>query len=87
MRSSFESKEKLRQDLKRVKEASRAIIEEKKAEKEAKKQRRVENLKRAEENARKSEVVQVVSNKNKYKNLLIKFVYYCHELYLIKICF
>ncbi|KAF7994683.1 hypothetical protein HCN44_004155 [Aphidius gifuensis] len=69
IRSSFQSKEKLRQDLKRVKEASRAIIEEKKAEKEAKKQRRVENLKRAEENARKSEVVQVIKNTSKIKRM------------------
>lgn len=70
-RSSFAKKQKLREDLKRVKEMSRAIKEEKAAEKEAKKQRRRENLKRAEENSRKSEVVQVVS-----RNASIYKIYY-----------
>lgn len=61
IRRSFEKKQKLREDLKRVKEISKAIRDQKVAEKEAKKQRRIENLKRAEENRKKGEVVQVVS--------------------------
>lgn len=64
LRLSLDKKQKLREDLKRVKEMSRGIKEQKKAEKEAKKQRRRENLKRAEENRKKSEVVQVVSIKH-----------------------
>ncbi|XP_015593575.1 coiled-coil domain-containing protein 86 [Cephus cinctus] len=69
IRQSFEKKQKLREDLKRVKDMSRAIIEQKKAEKEAKKQRRIENLKRAEENRKKSEVVQVIRNTAKIKRM------------------
>ncbi|XP_043286505.1 coiled-coil domain-containing protein 86 [Venturia canescens] len=69
IRLSFEKKQKLREDLKRVKEQSRAIIEERKAQKEAKKQRRIENLKRAEENRKKSEVVQVIKNTAKIKRM------------------
>lgn len=61
IRLSFEKKEKLRKDLKRVKEMSRMALEKRKADKEAKKQRRIDNLKRAEENRKKSEIVQVVS--------------------------
>lgn len=61
IRQSFAKKQKLREDLKRVKEMSRAIKAQKEAEKEAKKERRRENLKRAEENRKKSEIVQVVS--------------------------
>lgn len=61
IRLSFAKKQKLREDLKRVKEISRTIKAQKQAEKEAKKQRRRENLKRAEENRKKSEIVQVVS--------------------------
>lgn len=63
IRLSFAKKQKLREDLKRVKEMSKAIKEQKDAEKEAKKQRRRENLRRAEENRKKGEVVQVVSKK------------------------
>lgn len=61
LRLSLAKKQKLREDLKRVKEISRAIKAEKQAQKEAKKERRRENLKRAEENRKKSEIVQVVS--------------------------
>lgn len=61
VRLSLEKKQKLREDLKRVKGMSRAIKAEKEAQKQAKKDRRRENLKRAAENQRKSEVVQVVS--------------------------
>ncbi|CAD1477969.1 unnamed protein product, partial [Heterotrigona itama] len=60
IRLSFDKKQKLRENLKHVKEMSRAIKAEKQAEKEAKKERRRANLKRAEENQRKSEIVQVV---------------------------
>ncbi|XP_015113041.1 coiled-coil domain-containing protein 86 [Diachasma alloeum] len=69
LRISYEKKQKLRDDLKRVKEQSRAIIEQKKAEKEAKTQRRIKNLKRAEENRKKSEVVQVIKNTTKLKRM------------------
>lgn len=63
----------LRSDLKRVKEQSRAIIQQKKAEEEAKKQRRISNLKRTEENRKKSEVIQIVSNKQcAFHSLLYK---------------
>jgi len=60
IRLSFAKKQKLRADMKHVKEMSRAIKEDAEAKKEAQKKRRRENLKRAEENNRKSEVVQVV---------------------------
>ncbi|XP_046386181.1 coiled-coil domain-containing protein 86 [Ischnura elegans] len=69
LRSSWEKKEKLRQDLKRVKEKSRALKQEKIDEKEAKKERRRENLRRQEENRKKSEVVQVIKNPNKMKRM------------------
>ncbi|XP_012252302.2 coiled-coil domain-containing protein 86 [Athalia rosae] len=68
-RLSFEKKQKLRAELKRVKDLSRAVIAQRQAEKEAKKQRRIENLKRAEENRKKSEIVQVIKNTAKIKNM------------------
>lgn len=61
IRLSFDKKQKLKEDLKHVKEMSREIKAKKQAEKEAKKERRRANLKRAAENQRKSEIVQVVS--------------------------
>lgn len=61
IRLSFDKKQKLRDDLKHIKEMSRAIKAEKQAEKEAKKERRRANLKRTKENEKKGEVVQVVS--------------------------
>jgi len=69
IRLSFEKKQKLREDLKRVKEQSRAIVAQRKEAKEAKKQRRIENLKRAEENRKKNEVVQVIRNTAKIKRM------------------
>ncbi|KAL0102852.1 hypothetical protein PUN28_018268 [Cardiocondyla obscurior] len=69
IRLSLAKKQKLREDLKRVKELSRAIKAQKQADKEAKKQRRRENLKRAEENRKKSEVVQVIKNTAKIKRM------------------
>ncbi|XP_011863609.1 PREDICTED: coiled-coil domain-containing protein 86 [Vollenhovia emeryi] len=69
IRLSLDKKQKLREDLKRVKEMSRAIKAQKQADKEAKKQRRRENLKRAEENRKKSEIVQVIRNTTKIKRM------------------
>ncbi|KYN29089.1 PREDICTED: coiled-coil domain-containing protein 86 [Trachymyrmex cornetzi] len=69
IRQSFAKKQKLREDLKRVKEMSRAIKAQKQAEKETKKQRRRENLKRAEENRKKSEIVQIIKNTAKIKRM------------------
>ncbi|XP_060828556.1 coiled-coil domain-containing protein 86 [Bombus pascuorum] len=69
IRSSFDKKQKLRDDLKHVKEMSRAIKAEKQAEKEAKKERRRANLKRAKENEKKSEIVQVITNTAKLKKM------------------
>ncbi|XP_033329270.1 coiled-coil domain-containing protein 86 [Megalopta genalis] len=69
IRLSFEKKQKLREDLKRVKELSRSIKAEKNAQKEAKRQRRIANLKRAEQNQKKSEIVQVITNTAKLKKI------------------
>ncbi|XP_011162606.2 coiled-coil domain-containing protein 86 [Solenopsis invicta] len=69
IRLSLAKKQKLREDLKRVKDMSRAIKAQKQEEKEAKKQRRRENLKRAEENRKKSEIVQVIKNTAKIKRM------------------
>lgn len=84
IRLSFANKQKLREDLKRVKEMSRAIKAQKQAEKEAKKQRRRDNLKRAEENRKKGEIVQVVSKYwfhfyyITFIGYIIKFLLYRH---------
>ncbi|KAL6436099.1 hypothetical protein ACFW04_005717 [Cataglyphis niger] len=69
IRLSLAKKQKLREDLKRVKEMSREIKAQKQAEKESKKQRRRENLKRAEENRKKGEVVQPIKNLSKIKRM------------------
>lgn len=69
IRLSLSKKQKLREDLKRVKDISRAIKAQKQEEKEAKKQRRIENLQRAEENRKKSEIVQVITNTAKIKRM------------------
>ncbi|XP_051174411.1 coiled-coil domain-containing protein 86 [Leptopilina boulardi] len=69
IRQSFEKKQKLREDLKHIKELSREKVAKMKEAKELKKQRRVENLKRAEENRKKSEVVQVITNTAKIKRM------------------
>ncbi|KAK0167435.1 hypothetical protein PV327_004834 [Microctonus hyperodae] len=69
LRLSLEKKKKLRETVKNNQAQSRAIFEQKKADKEAKKQRRIENLKRAEENRKKSEVVQVIKNTAKIKRM------------------
>ncbi|XP_024222149.1 coiled-coil domain-containing protein 86 [Bombus vosnesenskii] len=69
IRLSFDKKQKLRDDLKHVKEMSRAIKAEKQAEKEAKKERRRANLKRTKENEKKGEVVQVITNTAKLKKI------------------
>lgn len=57
---SFEHKQKLRQDIKKTRELSRTLINERNAENEARKERRRENIKRRADNQRKSEIVQVV---------------------------
>lgn len=57
---SFERKQKLREDIKKTRELSRTLINEKNAENEARKERRRENIKRRSENQKKSEIVQVV---------------------------
>ncbi|XP_076761365.1 coiled-coil domain-containing protein 86 [Xylocopa sonorina] len=69
IRLSMNKKQKLREDLKRVKEMSKAIKDEKEAQKEARKARRRANLKRAAENQRKSEIVQVITNTAKLKKI------------------
>lgn len=69
IRNSFKRKEALREELKRVKEASKLILATKQEEKELKKQRRRENLQRKEENKRKSEIVQVIKNTSKIKRM------------------
>jgi rRNA-processing protein CGR1 len=60
IRRSKEKKDLLRLQLKLVKEHSRALLEDRKTQKEYKRLRREANLKRREENRLKSEVVQVV---------------------------
>jgi len=60
LKLSFERKQKLREDIKKTRELSRALINERNAENEARKERRRENIKRRAENQRKSEIVQVV---------------------------
>ncbi|KAJ8947279.1 hypothetical protein NQ318_014176 [Aromia moschata] len=67
--NTFAKKQALREELKRVKEASNAIKAAKQEEKELKKQRRRDNLKRQEENRKKSEIVQVITNTKKLKRI------------------
>lgn len=69
IRNSFEKKQALRTELKRVKEASRAILAAKEEEKEKLKERRRINLQRQEENRKKSEVVQVIKDTTKIKKM------------------
>lgn len=79
LKNSFEKKKALREELKRVKEASRAIMAEKQKEKELKKERRRENLKRQEENRKKSEIVQVITNTSKIKKMKRKQLRYIEK--------
>lgn len=60
LKLSFESKQKLREDIRKTRELSRTLINERNAANEARKERRRENIKRRAENQKKSEVVQVV---------------------------
>ncbi|EFA05893.1 Coiled-coil domain-containing protein 86-like Protein [Tribolium castaneum] len=84
IRSSFEKKQVLRQELKRIKDASRAIKAAKDEEKEQKKQRRRENLKRQEENRKKSEIVQVITNTSKIKKMKKKQLRYIEKRDTVK---
>lgn len=59
--NSFEKKEKLRAELKHIKELSKSRQDERKKLIEDKKERRRDNLKRQEINRKKAEIVQVVS--------------------------
>lgn len=79
IRSSFEKKKALQEELKRVKELSKAIKAKKEEEKEQKKQRRRENLKRQEENRKKSEIVQVITNTSKIKKMKRKQLRYIEK--------
>ncbi|KAK0176164.1 hypothetical protein PV328_000328 [Microctonus aethiopoides] len=74
LRLSLEKKKKLREVVKSNQAQSRAIIEQKKSDKEEKKQRRIANLKRAEENRKKSEVVQVIKNTAKIMRMKKKHI-------------
>jgi rRNA-processing protein CGR1 len=58
--NSFEKKEKLRAELKHIKELSKSRHDERKKLIEDKKERRRDNLKRQEINRKKAEIVQVV---------------------------
>ncbi|KAK7793855.1 hypothetical protein R5R35_014137 [Gryllus longicercus] len=69
LRLSFERKQKLREELKRVKELSRLIEQDRLQAKLDKKRRREENLKRAEENQKKNEIVQVIKSSAKIKRM------------------
>ncbi|KAK9886724.1 hypothetical protein WA026_017641 [Henosepilachna vigintioctopunctata] len=69
IRDSLEKKEKFRQEMRAIKEASRSIIEAKRQEQENRKQRRREKLQKQEENRKKSEVVQVITNTSKIKRM------------------
>jgi len=85
LKLSFERKQKLREDIKKTRELSRALINERNAENEARKERRRENIKRRAENQRKSEIVQVVIYNNFFLCylLLIQFTFSGHLFCLI----
>ncbi|VVC34122.1 Cgr1-like [Cinara cedri] len=69
LKLSFENKQKLREDIKKTRELSRTLINERNAANEARKERRRENIKRRAENQKKSEVVQVIKNPAKIKRM------------------
>lgn len=79
LKSSFERKEALREKLRKVKEASRERLAKKQEEAEQRKQRRRDNLKRQEENRKKSEIVQVITNTKKLKNMKRKQLRYIEK--------
>lgn len=85
---TFERKQKLRQDIKKTRELSKSLINERNVENEARKERRRENIKRRAENQKKSEIVQVVPNYI-YKKLKLNFFflnvkYYVNNIYYYK---
>jgi rRNA-processing protein CGR1 len=69
LKLSYERKQKLREDIKKTRELSRSLINERNAENEARKERRRENIKRRAENQKKSEVVQLVIIMYKFPKL------------------
>lgn len=69
IKNSLDKKRKQQEEVKRVRDQSRTILDGLKAKKEQVKERRRENLKRQRENAKKSEVVQVITNTSKLRRL------------------
>ncbi|XKL62977.1 hypothetical protein PGB90_005341 [Kerria lacca] len=69
LKSSFEQKQKFREELKSIKSLSRELINQRNTVKEARKLKRKENLQRRKGNELKSEVLQVIKNPTKLKRM------------------
>lgn len=86
LKSSFEQKQKFREELKSIKSLSRELINQRNTVKEARKLKRKENLQRRKGNELKSEVLQVVSSthsnkkKNNYKSFCFTYLSKMHIL-------